>query len=141
MKILNALAMGAILLLLIAALPAAGQTPAAQSTSPQASGTPTRLTAEGDFGAKKDEYVRKSKDEMQTWQERVHDFGETAEAKGDEANAAAKSDLRKAWADTEAQSRKLETASADGWEGAKASFEKASQNLKDTWHKIHPGDE
>ena len=141
MKILNALAAGAILLLLIAALPGAGQSPADPSVSPQASGAPTRLTAEGDFGAKKDEYVRKSKDEMRAWQQKVHDFGETAEAKGHEANAAAKSDLRKAWANTEAQSRKLESANAAGWDGAKASFEKASQTLKEAWHKNHPGAE
>jgi len=141
MRIFNTLAAGAILLLLIAALPGASQTPAGQTTSSQASAPPTPLTREGSFGAKKDEYVRKSKDDMREWQKKVHDFGETAEIKGHEANAAAKSDLRKAWADTEAQSHKLETARADGWDGAKASFEKASQTLKDAWHKVHPENE
>ena len=141
MKSLNALAAGAILLLSIAALPRADQSPAGQATSPQASAPPAPLTAEGNFGAKKDTYVRKSKDEIREWQKKVHDFGETAGAKGHDADAAAKSDLQKAWANTEAQSHKLETAGADGWEGAKASFEKASRHLKDTWHKFHPDDE
>lgn len=135
MKIISALATSGTLLLLLAASPAAGQ-----AIPPHASGAPTRLTAEGDFGAKKDEYVRRSKAEMQEWQQKVHDFDGTAEAKGHEANAAAESDLRKAWANAEAESRKLETASADGWDGARASFEKASQNLKDAWHRSHPED-
>jgi hypothetical protein len=135
MKILNALAAGGTLLL-IAAVPAAGQ-----PMSLHASGAPIRLVAEGDFGAKKDEYVQRSKSEMREWQRKMHDAGETAEAKGHEASAATKSALHDAWAKTETESRKLETASADGWDSAKRSFEKASQNLKDTWHKIHPDDE
>lgn len=134
MKILNALA-GAGTLLLIAALPAAGQ-----PMSLHASGAPIRLVADGDFGAKKDEYVQRSKAEMREWQRKMHDAGETAGAKGQEASAATKSALRDAWAKTEAESRKLEAASAEGWDSATSSFEKASQNLKDTWHKIHPQD-
>jgi len=132
MKALNALAASATLLLM-AALPAAGQ-----STAPRASGAPTQLSAESDFGAKKDEYVRRSKAEMEEWRLKIHDFGETAEAKGHEASADAKAGLQTAWEKTEAESRKLETASADGWDNAKSSFEHASQDLKDRWHRIHP---
>jgi gas vesicle protein len=132
MKALTGLAASGALLL-IAALPAAGQT-----ISPHASGAPTQLAAEGDFGAKKDEYVQRSKAEMQDWRKKIDEFGDTAEAKGHEADAAAKSDLQAAWVNAEAESRKLATASADAWDDAKASFEKASQNLKDTWQKNHP---
>lgn len=134
MKTLNILA-AAGTLLLIAAGPAAGQ-----PISLHASGPPMRLVAEGDFGAKKDEYVQRSKTEMREWQRKMHDAGETVGAKGQDAGAATKSALHDAWAKTEAESRKLGAASADGWEGARSSFEKASQNFKDAWRKLHPDD-
>jgi hypothetical protein len=45
-----------------------------------------------------------------------------------------------AWNKAEAASRKLETVGAEGWEHAKTSFEQASRELAETWHKIHPED-
>jgi len=132
MKLLNALAMSGALFL-TAALPAAGQ-----PISPQASGPPLQLAAEGEFGAKKDEYVQKSKSEMAEWRRKVDELKAKSQTKGHEASAASERHLHEAWAKTEAESHKLEGASADGWENAKSSFEKASQNLKDAWHKLHP---
>jgi len=38
----------------------------------------------------------------------------------------------------EAASRQLQTVGAKGWESAKTSFEKASRELAEAWHKIHP---
>jgi len=132
MKLLNALAMSGALLL-TAALPAA-----AQSISPQASGPPRQLAAEGEFGAKKDEYVQKSKSEVAEWRRKVDELKAKSQTKGREASSASERHLHEAWAKTEAESHKLEGASADGWENAKSSFEKASQNLKDAWHKLQP---
>ena len=94
-----------------------------------------------DFGAQRDEYLRQSKDEMRDWRQKIHDFDARAEDKGHEASETTKRGLRDAWAKTEAESRKLELASADGWENAKSSFETASRNMKDAWRKIHPDDE
>ena len=132
MKTLNVLA-ASTALFFAAAVPLYGQT-----FSPYASGKPLQLVAQGSFSAKKDEYVQRSKAELLEWQEKLKSFGETVDAKGQQATAATKAGLQQAWAKTELESRKLETASADGWESAKSSFERASQNLKDTWHKVHP---
>ena len=75
---------------------------------------------------------------MQEWQRKLHDFSEKAAAKGKEAGNAAENDLNKAWTKADAASRKLQTVGAEGWESAKTSFEKASHELADAWHKIHP---
>jgi hypothetical protein len=131
MKTLCNLTAGAAFLL-IAASPAVGQT-----FLPYASGPPLHLAA-GSFDAKKDAYMQKAKTEMLEWQQKLKDFGETADARGQEAATATKNGLQLAWSKTQAESRKLETASAEGWESAKSSYEKASQSLKDSWRKSHP---
>jgi hypothetical protein len=133
MRILNAsIVIGS--LVLIGALPAA----AGQSTPALGSGAPVRVAAGGDTTADRDTYTQKAKAEMQEWQQKLHDFSEKAEAKGKEAGNAAEVDLNKAWTNAEAASRKLQTVGAEGWESAKASFEKASHELADAWHKIDP---
>ena len=135
MRILNAsIVIGP--LMLIGALPAA----AGQSTPALGSGAPVRVAAGGDTTADRDTYTQKAKDEMQEWQQKLHDFSEKAEAKGKEAGNAAEVDLNKAWTKAEAASRKLQTVGADGWESAKTSFEKASHELADAWHRIRPQD-
>ena len=135
MRILNAsIVIGA--LMLIGALPAA----AGQSPPALGSGAPVRVAAGGDTTADRDTYTQKAKDETQEWQQKLHDFSEKAEAKGKEAGNAAEVDLNKAWTKAEAASRKLQTVGADGWESAKTSFEKASHELADAWHKIRPQD-
>jgi hypothetical protein len=100
-----------------------------------------QLVAEGDFASKKNEYLQRARDEMQEWRQKWDHVGEKAEAKGHEAKAEVKEQLNAAWAETKEKWNKLQTASADGWEGAKRSYEKASAELKEKWHKVHPEDE
>jgi hypothetical protein len=119
-------------LVLIGALPAA----AGQSTFSPSGSAPVRLAANGDSTVDRDTYLQKARDEMQEWRRKLHDFSAKAEANGKEAGNAAKTDLNKAWTKTEAASRKLQTAGAEGWDSAKASFEKASRELADVWDKI-----
>jgi hypothetical protein len=64
---------------------------------------------------------------MHEWQQKPHDFSEKAKAKGREEGKAAENELNAAWTKAEAEQHKLEIASAEGWESAKVSFEKASQ--------------
>jgi hypothetical protein len=120
-------------LMLFGALPAA----AGQSIS---SSTPIQLAAGGDSTADRDTYTQKARDAMHEWQQKLHDFSEKAKAKGQEEGKAAENELNAAWIKAEAEQHKLETASAEGWESAKTSFEKASHDLKEVWDKIRPDD-
>ncbi len=96
--------------------------------------------AAGDATADRDTYAQKARDEMQQWQRKLHDVGAQAEAKGQEAGNAAGNDLNAAWSKAEAASRKLQAAGAEGWESAKTSYEQASHELAEAWHRIHPDD-
>ena len=118
-------------LMLCGALPAA----AGQSIS---SDRPIQLAAGGDLTADRDAYTQKARDAMHEWQQKLHDFSEKAKAKGQEEGKAAENELKAAWTKAEAEQRKLETASAEGWESAKTSFEKAFHDLKEVWDKIRP---
>jgi len=122
-------------LTLIGTLAAAGQ-----ATLVPGSGAPVQLVAGSDSTADRDSYTQKVRDEMQAWQQKLHDFSEKAKSKGREAGNAAENDLDKAWTRAEAASRKVQTAGAEGWDSAKTSFEKASHELAETWHKIHPAE-
>ncbi len=122
-------------LMLIAAPPAI----AGQSTLQPGAGAAIRLAADNST-SDRDTFTQKAHDEMQDWQRKLHDFGKQAEAKGQEAGSAAKSDLDDAWVKAQAASRKLQTVGAQGWDSAKASYEKASHGLAEAWHKIHPED-
>ena len=105
-----------------------------------ASGAPIGLAADSDSTADRDSYTRKARDEMQEWRQKLHDFGEKAEAKGRASSVAAKHDLNEAWTKTEAEADKLQSASAADWESAKISYEKTSRDLADAWDKIRSED-
>jgi hypothetical protein len=121
-------------LMLIGALPAL----AGQPVSLSPSNAPVRLAADTASTTDHDTYMQRAKDELQEWQRKLHDFSEQAKAKGQTASNSTGNELNEAWDKTEAASHRLQTASADGWESAKISFEKASHNLADAWHKVHP---
>jgi hypothetical protein len=121
--------------MLIGALPAVGK-PALRIGSE----APTRLAAGDDAAADRNTYVRKAQDEMQEWQRKLHEFGEQAEAKGREADSAAEKGLNDAWIKAKDASGKLQAVGTEGWQSAKASYEKATHDLAEAWRKIHPGD-
>lgn len=122
-------------LMLTGALPAAGQSAVAPVSS-----APLRLAAGSEPAAERDAYIQKARDQMQEWQRKLHDLGDTAAAKGKEAGTAAEDDLNKAWTKAEAEADRLQTASAEGWENARTSFEEASRKLSDAWDKARPQD-
>jgi hypothetical protein len=134
MKILTA-SLFILPLMLIGAWPAvAGQ--------PTRTDPPIQLAADTDAAppADKESYDQKAKDQMSSWQQKVHDFNAQTAAKGKEVGDAASDDVNKAWANTQDASQRLQTAGNDGWQDAKSSFEKATQGLADAWHKVHPDD-
>jgi hypothetical protein len=118
--------------LLIGALPAVAGQSVPSDTQVQCAGS----DATGD----RDTYIRKAQDDLQEWQQKVHDFGAEAAAKGRKDAIAAQRDLDEAWAKTEAEADKLKTSlktsSAEAWDSARTSYEKASHELAGTWDKI-----
>jgi hypothetical protein len=122
-------------LVLIGALPAAGQ-----STLALGSGAPAQLAAGADSAADRATYTQMVRDEMQEWQRKLHDFSEKAAAKGKQLDNAAENDLNKSWTKAKAASSRLQTVGAEGWESAKRSFEEASRELANAWDKIRPED-
>ena len=128
----NATILGPLLLIgLIGTLPAAGQS--IQPTQPTAS---FRVAAVADWKAERDIYVQKARDEVQAWQQKLHDIREKAKTRNSEANITAQNDFNAAWTETEDAFHKLETVGAEDWESAKMSFNKASQKLAAIWEKI-----
>jgi hypothetical protein len=101
---------------------------------------PIRLIAGTNAPADRDTYTREVRHEMQEWQRKLHDFNESAAAKGKEAATAVESDLSTAWIKADAASRDLQTVGAEGWESAKVAFNSASRDLAAAWHKVHPED-
>src|SRR5579872_5758880 len=99
-------------LLLIGASPAT----AGQSI---ATGMPLHLAAAGDSATARDTYVQKARDAMHEWQQKLHDFSEKAKAEGQKEGNAAEVDLNLAWTKVKAESDRLVTASAEGWDSAK----------------------
>jgi hypothetical protein len=99
-----------------------------------------QLAADSGPTADKDTYTQKARDEMQAWQQKLHDFSENAKAQGQKAGDAAENGLNAAWTKTEEAAQRLQTASADGWERAKISFEQASRELADAWDRIRAPD-
>jgi hypothetical protein len=124
-----------IALILVGPLLLGGVLPAAAGQSISAD-TPVRMAASGDSTADRDTYTQRARDDVQEWQRRLHDFSEKAKTDGQKDAAAAEHDLNEAWTKTEAEAHKLQTASAEDWERAKISYEKASQELADAWHRI-----
>ena len=123
-------------LMLFGALPAV----AGQSPRQLGSAAVVQLAVAGDPAGDRDSYTQKARNDMEEWQRKLHEVGDKTEAKGKEVGNAADSDLNQAWSKAKAASEKLQTMGAEGWDGAKASYEQASHDLSDTWHKIHPGD-
>jgi hypothetical protein len=122
--------------IVIAPLMLIGALPAAQSISSDAR---IRL-ATGGSTADRDTYNQKARNAIREWQKKLHDFSEKAKAKGQGAGDAATDELNTAWTKIEAEEHKLRSASAEDWESAKISFEKASRDLKEVWDKIRPND-
>jgi hypothetical protein len=116
-------------LMLIGALPAA-------AGQPSSSGTHIQLAADGTSPIDRDTYTRKTQDDMQEWRQKLHAFDEKAKAKGRQVDNAAENELNAAWVSTQAGARKLQIATAEGWESAKASYEKSSGELAHAWDKI-----
>jgi len=119
-------------LILIGALPAAaGQAPVALDP-----GAPVRLAA-GDSTADRNSTLKRRSTKCGNGNESCMTSARKRRPSGKESGNAAENDLNEAWTKAEAASRQLQTVGA---EGAQTSFEKASHELAEAWHEIHPDD-
>jgi hypothetical protein len=117
-------------LLLIGALPATAQT---QSPDPR-----IQLATGGNSTPERDTYTRKVRDEMREWRRKLRGLGESVKVKGQEAGTVTDRDLNAAWIKTNAEEHKLLIATAEDWDLAKVSFEKADRELAVAWDKARP---
>jgi Spy/CpxP family protein refolding chaperone len=131
----NAAILGPLLFGVIGTLPAAAQS--IHPTQPTAS---FRVAAVADWKAERDIYIQKARDDVQAWQQKLHDLRQKARVKNSEANLTARRNFDTAWTEAEDASRRLETVGAQDWESAKVSFHKASQKLAVIWEKIKSHD-
>jgi hypothetical protein len=99
-----------------------------------------QLAASGEAPSDREGFVQKAHENTAKWQRKLQALNDKADANGKAAAISAEDDVHKAWSKVEATSQKLETASAEGWQDAKAAFETASRELADTWHKHYPAD-
>jgi hypothetical protein len=116
------------------------EAPPAGAGGPISSAPIFRLASATDSSSDRDSYTRKAQDEMREWQKKLQDFSASAQAKGQKAGEAAEKELNEAWTKTEAASRDLQMAGGEGWDSAKTSYEKASHDLAEAWHKVNPED-
>lgn len=122
-------------LLLIGGLPAHADTHA----SSLGAGV-IQIAASADATTDKDSFLQKAHEKTAEWRQKLQDLGDKAEAKGKAAGTATEDDVHKAWHKVEAASNRLETASSEEWQDAKAAFETASHEMANTWHKHYPTD-
>jgi hypothetical protein len=106
-----------------------GSLPAASAQQP----APTGGASTDDRTA----YTMKAREEMQSWDQKLHDFSARAAAKGKEVGNATERDLNRAWVKADAAARELQTATAREWTRARNSFERASHDLSETWNRSH----
>ncbi len=101
-----------------------------------AAATSTRSASGTDATADRESYTQKARDDLHAWQLKLSDFDDKAEKTGRKDLASAKHDLHEAWARTATETDKLKDSSAEGWQSAKLSYEKASNELAADWDKV-----
>jgi outer membrane murein-binding lipoprotein Lpp len=112
---------------------------AGQSLGPNAHTLNARmLLVADDDDTDRSSFTQHAQDDIHQWQRKVHDFGRQTKAAGQQGANSAKHDLDDAFAKAKVAADQLRTVGADGWHGAKTTYQKASHDLADTWNRIKP---
>jgi hypothetical protein len=88
--------------------------------------------------ADRETYVRQEKAGMAQWRSRIGDFAARTQAKATAADEAASREIQGAWRHVERASRALDAAGEDGWDSAKAAYERSFHDLEATWARVGP---
>ena len=110
--------------------------PPATAGEPAASNASTQSTVGNDAAVDRASFLQQTRNEVEQWRTKLQAFCEKVATAGNEVGKTAASDLERAWARTQTASRRLQTAGDEGWESAKASYDKASRDLASTWRKL-----
>jgi hypothetical protein len=98
---------------------------------------PPASPTSADTTGRKD-YQREADAQMHDWRAKLQSLEQKTAEKSEKISVAAKKDLRIAWRDAKVQSRRLQEASAEGWENAKVAFATASEHLREAWNRADP---
>lgn len=124
--------------IVIGTLAITGVSPAGAQSKPADKATSVGLFTSPDPAADRNSYTQQARDQVRNWEKRLHDFDAKAQVKATAAEANASKELNDAWTETKSASSELETAAEADWDGAKASFKKATDKLVVAWHNADP---
>ncbi len=108
----------------------------AQTVAPAIQGASTANPVAVPSG--RETFAQRAEIEMKEWDLRFHDFSNRAQAEDEAAGSTSDRDLHAAWTDTREAAHKLRTATAHGWQKAKAYYERKAQDLQGAWNRVHP---
>jgi hypothetical protein len=131
-------------LALLGALPAGAQPPSgapSRASIPPSSGSEAAVQSPAalDPTESEDPYIQKAQAQMRLWEQRLTQLDSTV-GSDKELSDSAEDAVNKAWIAAEATYDELQPTGAEGGQGARTAFEKAVQQLAETWHKVHPAD-
>jgi hypothetical protein len=96
------------------------------------------LVADSDFSTMKDHYLQKAQTTLDEWKHKLDEGADKAADQTRAATGTAQADLHTAWLKAQAEAQRLSASGADQWDRTKASFERASNDLKDSWNRAYP---
>jgi len=127
--------------IVIGMLAFASASPVSAQSKPAADrGTSVGMATPRDAAGERNSYTKQAQDEVHIWERKLHDFDARAQVKATDAKAGASKDIDDAWTATKTAFAGLETAGEKDWDGAKASFKRASDRLAETWKRVNPAD-
>ena len=81
-------------------------------------------------------YVQTKDAGIAQWRSRIDAFAARMQAKGTAADEAASREIQSAWDHVERASSALDAAGDDGWDSAKAAYERSFNDLESTWARV-----
>jgi hypothetical protein len=83
-------------------------------------------------------YVQTKDAGMAQWRNRIDGFAARTQAKATAADEAASREIQGAWSHVERASSALDAAGEEGWDSAKAAYERSFHDLEATWARVGP---
>ena len=111
---------------------------AALAQTPAAPAAPAAAQTTTNTGSDAQSYIKTQEPRMAAWRKKIKNFNARVATKTTQAGQAAKADLEAGWGALENASTKLSAVGAEGWSGAKATYERAASDMEALWAKYDP---